>query len=80
MSDEPRFACPHCGGEEIQEANVAYAWLTVTRWEADGSISDIDGNAAMFPEWETVDTPERFRCAGCRKTFAEPVSVGEVGA
>ena len=69
---EPRFGCPHCGSDELQEANVAYTWLTITGWDDAGNITDIDGSDAQFPEWETEDTPNPFRCANCRETFSEP--------
>lgn len=61
-----RFGCPHCGSEDLREANVAYAWLRVTGWSEDGEPTDFDTDAEA--EWSSDEDAEHpLRCYGCDK-------------
>lgn len=64
----PRFGCPRCKSEDIQEANVAYAYLPITAWNDDGSPAEFDSDVDV--EWES--DPEAFpelMCGGCGGRF-----------
>lgn len=69
MSDTPRFGCPHCGGEDIREANVAFTWLRIDGWNEDGTPESFDVDED-HPEWtsdEDVDAP--LTCWSCEEEF-----------
>lgn len=68
----PRFECPHCGGEEINEINTVQASYRVRAWGEDGKPAEYSEGE---PHWDTVKRidGEPYECAHCWGTFARPV-------
>ena len=65
-----RFGCPHCGSEEIGEANEAFTWLRVFAWDVDcDEPVPIEFDRASA-EWETADNPPApYKCLACDETL-----------
>lgn len=74
-TDRPRFGCPVCGSEDIQEIGECTTYTYVTSWTEDGEVEEY--GAIEYSDDETVaDDP--YTCRACARhgepdRFAKPI-------
>lgn len=62
------YGCPHCGSDDIREANVAFTHLRIIDWNEDGTPAKFDGDEDV--EWQSDDDADPpLECFNCHKQF-----------
>lgn len=74
----PRFGCPKCRSEKLNENNVVQVRLPIIAWDVDGRPVDF-GHSWREVE-DTIrsikkDEGPRFQCGECEEEFDEPTPI-----
>ena len=68
----PRFGCPECGSERVEEqGNVACGYL-VASWDEDGTPADYDELKIYDDCGYEVDATHPYYCKACGHEFSKP--------
>lgn len=71
QNNGPRFGCPQCGSERIDERNLVPFHYPVTAWTEDGEPADYGERREIEAGTEIEETP--YWCNDCHNAFWRPV-------